>query len=106
MSEEIKVGDSVVITKVINRYSLYKNAEEMFGLSSPTKDNPAHDGDVGDVRQSLRLSRHWGDVVIHLIEIKGRLVLMDADGISKVKQMTQREIEAELGYPIEITNLL
>ena len=101
MSEEIKVGDSVVITKVGSRYSTH-----MFGLSSPTVENSVHKGDVGAVRQSLCLSPSRYNGVIYLIEIKGRLVLMGADGISKVKQMTQREIEAELGYPIEITNLL
>ena len=106
MSEEIKIGDSVVIANAGSRYSTHTYAEGMFGLSSPTVENTVTQGDVGDVRQSLRLDRHWGEVVIYLIEIKGRLVLMDADGIRKVKQMTQREIEAELGYPFEITNLL
>ena len=106
MSEEIKVGDSVVITKVGSRYSTHTHAEAMFGLSSPTVENSVHKGDVGAVRQSLCLSPSRYNGVIYLIEIKGRLVLMGADGISKVKQMTQREIEAELGYPIEITNLL
>ena len=106
MSEEIKIGDSVVITKVGSRYSLYTTAEEMFGLLTPTRDTIVARGDIGDVRQSLRLESSRGEVVIYLIEIKGQLVLMNADGISKVKQMTQREIEAELGYPIEITNLL
>ena len=106
MSEEIKIGDSVVIADADSRYSTHKDAEDMFGLSSPTVENTVTQGDVGDVRQSLRLERSWGEVVIYLIEIKGRLVLMNADGISKVKQMTQREIEAELGYPIQITNLL
>ena len=106
MSEEIKVGDSVVITNVGKRYSLYTTAEEMFGLPTPTVDNIVARGDIGDVRQSLRLESCRGEVVIYLIEIKGKLVLMGGGGISKVKQMTQREIEAELGYPIEITNLL